>query len=426
MMGRWSEFIKEYSSTSTIQGYEGCARKYFKYTYGTTDLESSTDRYFQEKRNHEADVRSFFVSIKDVMAPKSVQTTLAVVKALLVRNQVELAQSFWKSLGKKMKYHSITVDKVPSKEEMRQILTHMGAKGKALYLMLISSGMRINEALSLALEDVDLTKTPTVITIRPENAKVGQGRITFISAEATECLREWLKIRDGYLKSAVAQSKPNSKSLDDNCIFPFTSQSARNILLNALLKSKLSGSDSRTKRSKIHPHVFRKYFRGAMGSVIQLDVTETLMGHQGYLTEVYRRYPSPEKTLVEFYLKGEESVTIFGDTVSAEVKTAMVEQSKKIAEQESTMVQQNKTIQQAMDSIQSLTAIMARVEFRLTEYENKFGLLKDFVPELQEVAVRRRNEKMEEEKENRMIEQRRQHVKELEVIVNELSHRGKK
>jgi hypothetical protein len=295
----------------------------------------------------------------------------------------------------------------------------MGARGKALYLMLISSGMRIGEALALTLADVDLTRIPTVIIIRAETTKSGQARISFISAEATEALKEWLKVRDDYLKAAVAQSTLNAKNLDDNCIFPFTSMSARSILLNALEKAKLGETDSRTNRSKIHPHVFRKFFRSMIASVIPVDVTEALFGHSGYLTDVYRKYPNPEKTLAEFYLKGEASVTIFGTTASAEMQEQITEQGKVIDDQ-------NITIKKAIESIQSLTVIMARVDFRLTEYENKFGMLKDFVPELQEVAIQRRNEKKELEKEKRISEQHGQHARDLEVCVNNLGRRGKK
>jgi DNA-binding transcriptional MerR regulator len=46
-----------------------------------------------------------------------------------------------------------------------------------------------------------------------------------------------------------------------------------------------------------------------MGSVIPVDVTEAIMGHEGYLTEVYRRYSLED--LARFYRQGEASVTVF-------------------------------------------------------------------------------------------------------------------
>jgi predicted RNase H-like nuclease (RuvC/YqgF family) len=42
-----------------------------------------------------------------------------------------------------------------------------------------------------------------------------------------------------------------------------------------------------------------------------VDVAECLMGHHGYLTEAYRKYPNPEKTLAEFYKQNEHLLWIF-------------------------------------------------------------------------------------------------------------------
>jgi hypothetical protein len=50
-----------------------------------------------------------------------------------------------------------------------------------------------------------------------------------------------------------------------------------------------------------------------MATVIPVDVTEALMGHEGYLTEVYRRY-APED-LAKFYKQGEYSLLIFTEAV---------------------------------------------------------------------------------------------------------------
>jgi len=41
---------------------------------------------------------------------------------------------------------------------------------------------------------------------------------------------------------------------------------------------------------------------------VPVDIVEALMGHEGYLTEVYRRYT--ERQMTEYYLKGEHLLTI--------------------------------------------------------------------------------------------------------------------
>ena len=54
----------------------------------------------------------------------------------------------------------------------------------------------------------------------------------------------------------------------------------------------------------------RKFFRTELGAVIPVDIVETLMGHEGYLTEVYRRYSFED--LGKFYQQGEHALIIFG------------------------------------------------------------------------------------------------------------------
>jgi hypothetical protein len=71
------------------------------------------------------------------------------------------------------------------------------------------------------------------------------------------------------------------KSLNDERIFPFEGNTAYVMWIGALKKGGFLKKDSSTKRHTIHPHVLWKFFRGTMGTVIPVDVTETLMGHEG-------------------------------------------------------------------------------------------------------------------------------------------------
>jgi len=52
-----------------------------------------------------------------------------------------------------------------------------------------------------------------------------------------------------------------------------------------------------------------------MATVTPVDVVEALMGHEGYLTEVYRRYSLED--LAKFYKQGEHTLLVFvGEEVS--------------------------------------------------------------------------------------------------------------
>ena len=192
-------------------------------------------------------------------------------------------------------------------------------------LVLLSSGIRIGEALQLVPEDLELEADPARIKIKGSYTKTGNPRTTFITREAKEVLLEWLKVRDQYLVSSVSKTKLYKKDLNDPRVFPYCHANAYVMWNLGLKKSKFDKIDSSTNRHVIHPHVLRKYFRTRLASVIQVDIVEALMGHEGYLTEVYRKYSTED--LAKFYKQGEHSLLVF--TEAAEVNRLKAEVEEK-------------------------------------------------------------------------------------------------
>lgn len=91
------------------------------------------------------------------------------MRTFLLENDVELPARFWRRLkGRRKGSRALMLDKVPSNATLRRILSHMDVKGRALFLVLASSGMRIGEALKLKLGDLDLNGEPAKIYIRGE------------------------------------------------------------------------------------------------------------------------------------------------------------------------------------------------------------------------------------------------------------------
>ena len=304
------KYLETYGSENTIRTYKFSLKTFLGNVYGEGELKDLAEKYFQEDRDHKSDLQDFLAHIK-TRPPKTVRLMLSAVRTFLGENNVELPQRFWKGLSRRVKGSMArTQDKVPSNVELRRIVMHMPVHGKALYLSLASSGMRIGEALQLTFDDIDLDHDPPKISIRGEYTKSGDKRIAFISGEAREHIEEWLKYRKEYLKSAVKRSWKYEKTTEDNRLFPFGESTANFIWNNSLSKAGLDQKDASTKRRKIHPHVLRKFFRTRMGSVIPVDVTEALMGHKGYLTDVYRRYG--EEDLAKFYKQGETAIVVFG------------------------------------------------------------------------------------------------------------------
>ncbi|NIM44541.1 MAG: tyrosine-type recombinase/integrase [Nitrososphaeria archaeon] len=308
------------------------------------------DRYLGEERDYEADVKKFFVAIKD-RPPKTVGLMLSALRSFLEENDVELHPKFWRKVrNKKRGNRAQTLDRIPSNTELRRIVSHMPIQGKALYLSLASSGMRIGEALQLGLDDLDLDSDPVKIEIRGVYTKSGNPRITFISGEAKEAIEEWLKTRNQYLVSASSRSRYD-KPVEDRRLFPFKDNTARLIWINALGKADFKKRDPGTKRYTIHPHVLRKFFRTKMGPVIPVDIVEALMGHEGYLTEIYKRYS--DEDLAKFYKQGESSLLIFTETGEiSKIKQEIDERNKQLQTLVNGLTAENVTLKARIEIIQ--------------------------------------------------------------------------
>lgn len=319
-------------------------------------------RYLREERDAATDIEQFLTSLNG-RPPKTIKLFLAATKMFLSENGIDLPQHFWRKQGRRMKgTRALTLDAIPSQRELRRIIQHMPIQGKALYLTLASSGMRIGETLQLELSDLQLDAEPTQVSIRGTYTKTGNSRRAFLSSEATETLQEWLRNRPHYLVASSARSLPKphyhknfqGKSLDDDRVFPFESTTAYMLWQNAVRKAGLLVKDPTTKRYTLHPHVLRKFFRTRLGSVIPVDVVEALMGHEGYLTEVYRRYSAQD--LANFYLKGESALLVF--TSSGDISKLKHD------------IEGNKTSLQSL--VNNLTMENITIRSRLTNLESDY------------------------------------------------------
>lgn len=315
------EFTELYGNPSSKSAYRAGVFSFLEFIYNfkrqgkrstmeeTEQFEKFAKQYFTEGRNYANDLQRF--ASNHNVPPKTIKLYMTAVKEYLLQNDIEISQKQAKNIRNKMvKGGARTIEKDLDTDTLRKIISHMDIKGKALMLTLASSGMRIGEALSLNIKDIDLTSTPPVITIRGRKTKTGQNRITFANKEAKEALIEWLKVRNAYLTSAVNRNKgfveagigtPKSESSDK--LFPFSDGVAGQIWLNAITNAELLTRDDETNRIQLHIHQLRKFFRSQLALKCPVDIVEALMGHSSYLSEAYRRYT--QKQMAEHYLNNE-------------------------------------------------------------------------------------------------------------------------
>ena len=277
----------------------------------SSEQKQFTEDYFKKGRDYKDDVLNFVISLKGTPA-KTIKTKLAAVKGWLQYNDVEILQKHWKNILNKIQgSRAVTIDKVPTKKELKKIMSNATVKDRALFLTLISSGMRIGEACKIKLNDI---KELPKIKIRAEYTKSGNSRIVFVSSEAAEAINEWKEQRKDYLRVAVTRlncvkpridgKKPERiiKSLDDDRVFPYATSTAR-VMWNRLIRK--AGLDERDPSSGyhcLHVHCLRKYFSGNMNVAgMPSDIVESLIGHEDKLKRIYNLYTVEQ--LEEIYNK---------------------------------------------------------------------------------------------------------------------------
>ncbi len=304
-MNKIEEFLEDYPSNSTRSAYKAHLNKFFN------TIEADPEQYFNNGRDHEQDVKIFWKAIIDE-PPCTRKMRLSTVKIFLAENDVNIKPKVWKNFRKRAKGNRpVTQDIVPTNIQLKKILAHGGIKERSLFLIASSSGMRIDEILHLKESDIDLNSKPVKINIRGETTKTGNPRIAFMSEEAKTYLEEWLKVRKEYLRVSVkrANFKHYTKTADNPYIFPFTYATAYVIWNRLTRKAGFTEREERTNRHKMHIHTLRKYYRTRMSLEIPVDVVEALMGHEGYLTQAYRRYS--QEQLAELYEKAMHTIAVF-------------------------------------------------------------------------------------------------------------------
>jgi integrase len=401
-MGKIANYLKNYDNASTAACYASAVYTFLDFIYGkqrkgahvTKDekpqYEKLLDQYLKDKRNYSEDMAGFVVSLQS-RPPMSARNNFTLIKEFFNHYDLELPAKDLKFIRNKLpKGNARTIEKDMDIDTIRTILQHLDVKGKALVLVLASSGMRIGEALSLSLDDLDLKAKPAVITIRGENSKTGDSRITFMSAEASQAVAEWLKVRSDYIKSSAKRNNGFVKhgigtaktGEDDGRLFPFSDQNASTMWDNAVEKAGLFSRDKGTNRKQLHYHQLRKFFISQLSLLISKEVAEMLAGHSGYLTGSYRRYT--KKQLAEEYLKGQHLLTIQAPKELQEMESEFKAKMQNHSEIIENIVRENIQLKQQIARMDEENKLeMAKIH---KEYQEVVAV-KDFVQDAADMVV---------------------------------------
>jgi integrase len=268
---------------------------------------------------------------KREITPATVGNSLKAVRLLLEMNDVSLN---WKKIRRVLpKARRYAIDRIPTIDEMKEIIEAADQRGKALTLVFASSGIREG-----AIEDLKISDYTTI----KREQKVVAGRlivyngdperyVTFISPEACEALDKYLEFRKEHgenvkntsplfrdkfdpIKGLYGHGKKGSKEI----VIPMTAPAVRQYY-NRLLFS-IGIRNERKRRHDFSVHGFRKFFKtkSELGGMRPINV-ETLMGHSTAISDSY--YRPTEKELLEDYLKCVDHLAIMMESrLQIEVK----------------------------------------------------------------------------------------------------------
>jgi len=268
----------------------------------------STDRDFND------DLLKFAVNMNlREIPPLTAKSYIASVKEYFGQCGIDFSSRQLKDIkNKSPKGRTRTEEGELTKDVIKQLLQYTDTRGQALFLTLISSGMRIGEALQLNLSDLNIKDgkiIEPVILIRGQNTKTGEKRWTFINREAIRTIEAYLLIRENLRKTTQERTRPNligEKNKD--LLFPFSEATAALIFTNTLKKAELEKFSSSIRRRTFHIHMFRKYFISQLKVSCPSEIVEMIAGHEGYLSDNYRHYTREQ--LQELYQKGEHALYI--------------------------------------------------------------------------------------------------------------------
>lgn len=142
-------------------------------------------------------------------------------------------------------------------------------RDRAMVLMLLRTGMRIGELLSLRLKDIDLSEQKVFIH---EARKTGAGRVVYFSTDARDALLAWLEQNDPR-KDVVFSGQKYER---------LTYAAARMVFVKCIKKAGLSGKGYTI-------HCLRHTFASELlNAGMRLECLQPLLGHTSI--EVTRRY----------------------------------------------------------------------------------------------------------------------------------------
>ena len=254
---------------------------------------------------------------KGEISPATLPNIRKPIRLLLEMNDVLGIN--WRKISRLMpKARKYALDRAPTLDEIRLLLSNSDIRFHAIILTMISGGIRIGAWDEINWGHVQpVYKEEKVVAaklmIYPGDV---EGYITFITPEAYGKLQEYVEMRERYGEK-IASDSPLLRdkwdavprgSIQPDIMSPkrLTANGVKRLIENMFWKKGLR--KEKKKRHEFSIHSFRKYFKTRAEQVMKPINVETLMGHSTGISDSY--YRPTENDLLEDYLNAVSLLTI--------------------------------------------------------------------------------------------------------------------
>jgi len=185
----------------------GAARVYLKAFF--TTMNEDPARFLKKPKKEIVDAIQGYVEKIENRPSKTQNSMLSFLKKYLSRKGVTIPDNQWEEWrirnGLVHGTHPTVRKKTPTPGDLKKILSYAtGIRAKALFTLCASSGLRIDEALSLTWDRIDMDKRK--IFIPGDESKGKYDRHTFFTPEAKELLELYKPERERSLQAMYKKS----------------------------------------------------------------------------------------------------------------------------------------------------------------------------------------------------------------------------
>jgi integrase len=232
-------------------------------------------------------------------------------------------------------------------EQLKQIMSNATPKRRAMYYVLVSSGMRIGEAVTLTRKNFHFDQKPVRVNLEADNTKTKESRETFISSETVEKLKHVLGDCMNHKEScdctectkqffAWGDDQATNVSYEDQYFASLRTRIGTKLghkQADSLKKTNGEGFFKKypnSVRYVCNIHSMRSYFITKASLTHGSDYGHALSGHGSYLKE-YIRIPEEQKQ--KMYLELEHELLIESVKVESKDKEKKIVALESIVEQ---------------------------------------------------------------------------------------------